>query len=66
MTCCQNPLIVAPTYRVFVYDFVSFGCIRVCEDCVWEVEQYGKLLSVGGGKERMTAHWDGESVYVQR
>eukprot|EP00752_Nemacystus_decipiens_P010227 g9112.t1 len=27
-------------------------------DCVWDVERYGKLLAVGGGKERMTAHWD--------
>ncbi|CAN0116921.1 unnamed protein product [Ectocarpus sp. 4 AP-2014] len=27
-------------------------------DCEWSVELYGKLLSVGGGKERMTAHWD--------
>lgn len=27
-------------------------------NCVWDVELYGKLLSVGGGKERMTAHWD--------
>eukprot|EP00904_Undaria_pinnatifida_P009935 jgi/Undpi1/6071/HiC_scaffold_20.g08556.m1 len=27
-------------------------------DCEWSVEQYGKLLSVGGGKERMAAHWD--------
>lgn len=24
----------------------------------WDVEQYGKLLEVGGGKERMTAHWN--------
>jgi len=24
----------------------------------WDVERYGKLLEVGGGKERMTAHWD--------
>jgi len=23
----------------------------------WSVERYGKLLEVGGGKERMTAHW---------
>ncbi|CAM9849297.1 unnamed protein product, partial [Hapterophycus canaliculatus] len=29
-------------------------------DCEWGVDQYGKLLSVGGGKERMTAHWDGK------
>lgn len=27
-------------------------------DLVWEVERYGKLLEVGGGKERMTAHWN--------
>ena len=25
---------------------------------VWDVERYGKLLEVGGGKERMTAHWN--------
>jgi len=24
----------------------------------WNVERYGKLLEVGGGKERMTAHWN--------
>ncbi|KAL7543369.1 hypothetical protein ACHAXR_012716 [Thalassiosira sp. AJA248-18] len=24
----------------------------------WSEERYGKLLEVGGGKERMTAHWD--------
>eukprot|EP00525_Craspedostauros_australis_P011991 CAMPEP_0198124798 /NCGR_PEP_ID=MMETSP1442-20131203/40899_1 /TAXON_ID= /ORGANISM="Craspedostauros australis, Strain CCMP3328" /LENGTH=283 /DNA_ID=CAMNT_0043784273 /DNA_START=70 /DNA_END=921 /DNA_ORIENTATION=+ len=24
----------------------------------WDVERYGKLLEVGGGKERMTAHWN--------
>ncbi len=24
----------------------------------WDVETYGKLLEVGGGKERMTAHWN--------
>jgi len=24
----------------------------------WGVERYGKLLEVGGGKERMTAHWN--------
>lgn len=24
----------------------------------WDVELYGKLLEVGGGKERMTAHWN--------
>ena len=28
-------------------------------DCEWDVEQYGKLLAVGGGKERTTAHWNG-------
>ena len=27
-------------------------------DTVWDVETYGKLLEVGGGKERMTAHWN--------
>ena len=27
-------------------------------DLVWDVERYGILLEVGGGKERMTAHWD--------
>ncbi|KAL7579861.1 hypothetical protein ACA910_004872 [Epithemia clementina (nom. ined.)] len=27
-------------------------------DTVWEIERYGKLLEVGGGKERMTAHWN--------
>ena len=25
---------------------------------VWDVELYGKLLETGGGKERMTAHWN--------
>ena len=25
---------------------------------VWDVERYGKLLETGGGKERMTAHWN--------
>jgi HAD superfamily hydrolase (TIGR01509 family) len=24
----------------------------------WDVERYGKLLETGGGKERMTAHWN--------
>lgn len=24
----------------------------------WTVERYGKLLEIGGGKERMTAHWN--------
>lgn len=23
----------------------------------WDEQRYGKLLEVGGGKERMTAHW---------
>lgn len=27
-------------------------------DCVWDVDLYGKLLETGGGKERMTAHWN--------
>jgi HAD superfamily hydrolase (TIGR01509 family) len=25
---------------------------------VWDEERYGKLLETGGGKERMTAHWN--------
>lgn len=25
---------------------------------VWDVDRYGKLLETGGGKERMTAHWN--------
>jgi HAD superfamily hydrolase (TIGR01509 family) len=27
-------------------------------DTEWTVERYGKLLETGGGKERMTAHWN--------
>jgi HAD superfamily hydrolase (TIGR01509 family) len=27
-------------------------------DLEWDVDRYGVLLEVGGGKERMTAHWD--------
>lgn len=27
-------------------------------DTVWDVVRYGKLLETGGGKERMTAHWN--------
>lgn len=27
-------------------------------DTEWDVDRYGKLLEVGGGKERMTAHWN--------
>ena len=27
-------------------------------DTVWTAERYGKLLETGGGKERMTAHWN--------
>ena len=27
-------------------------------DTEWDVELYGKRLQVGGGKERMTAHWN--------
>ena len=27
-------------------------------DTEWDVERYGKLLKIGGGKERMTAHWN--------
>lgn len=26
-------------------------------DETWDEQRYGKLLEVGGGKERMTAHW---------
>ena len=25
---------------------------------VWDVDRYGKLLEIGGGKERTTAHWN--------
>ena len=31
------------------------------ESCIeeeWDPDRYGVLLEVGGGKERMTAHWD--------
>lgn len=34
----------------------------LAQDCDWDVELYGKLLSVGGGKERMTAHWNGKRL----
>ena len=27
-------------------------------DTVWTAERYGKLLETGGGKERMTTHWN--------
>jgi len=27
-------------------------------DTEWDVDRYGVLLEVGGGKERMTAHWN--------
>jgi HAD superfamily hydrolase (TIGR01509 family) len=27
-------------------------------DTIWDVERYGKLLETGGGKERMTEHWN--------
>ena len=27
-------------------------------DTTWDVERYGVLLETGGGKERMTAHWN--------
>ena len=27
-------------------------------DTVWDADRYGKLLETGGGKERMTAHWN--------
>ncbi len=29
----------------------------------WSEERYGKLLEVGGGKERMTAHWVSLQIY---
>ena len=28
-------------------------------DAVWDVDEYGELLKVGGGKERMTAYLNG-------
>lgn len=28
------------------------------QNCVWDVELYGRLLKIGGGKERMTAYWN--------
>jgi hypothetical protein len=31
----------------------------------WDEARYGKLLEVGGGKERMTAHWVSVYIYVQ-
>ena len=34
----------------------AFGFNGIDEE--WGVELYGKLLEVGGGKERMTAHWN--------
>lgn len=27
-------------------------------DTIWDIDRYGKLLEIGGGKERMTAHWN--------
>ena len=33
-------------------------------DDVWDKERYGKLLAVGGGKERMTAHWVSHISYL--
>jgi HAD superfamily hydrolase (TIGR01509 family) len=27
-------------------------------DATWDVDRYGKLLEIGGGKERMTAYWN--------
>ena len=27
-------------------------------DDAWDFEEYGILLETGGGKERMTAHWN--------
>ena len=34
----------------------AFAANNIDEE--WGVELYGKLLEVGGGKERMTAHWN--------
>lgn len=67
---CHRPL----NYVTSIYDAVMawdgmgmawHGKLRVrwvAADCEWDVEQYGKLLAVGGGKERMTAHWNGGSM----
>ncbi len=33
-------------------------------DDEWSEERYGKLLEVGGGKERMTAHWVSRSMLL--
>jgi HAD superfamily hydrolase (TIGR01509 family) len=39
---------------------VAFNKVFASEnlDTNWSVESYGELLHVGGGKERMTAHWN--------
>lgn len=34
---------------------IAFGENDIDES--WDEQRYGKLLEVGGGKERMTAHW---------
>ncbi len=34
---------------------IAFGENNIDES--WDEQRYGKLLEVGGGKERMTAHW---------
>ena len=34
---------------------IAFGENGIDES--WDEQRYGKLLEVGGGKERMTAHW---------
>jgi HAD superfamily hydrolase (TIGR01509 family) len=36
--------------------FVEKGIVE--EEEYWDVPLYGKLLETGGGKERMTAHWN--------
>ena len=36
--------------------FVEKGIVE--DENYWTVELYGKLLETGGGKERMTAHWN--------
>lgn len=56
--CCVHPIV--PVNRVFRYSILlPVSTLRTEPGCEWDVERYGKLLSVGGGKERMTAHWDG-------
>lgn len=39
-------------------DYNSLRRLRKNIDDEWSVERYGKLLEIGGGKERMTGHWN--------